>query len=646
MLTAVKAATGTVVRDGVGRGARRGSRPTCVLDKPVRPEQIKAAGAKRLLIARREPVTPVIASRRSTRAPIPARMLTCDAASTAPTLRRDDQGALPGVLHLRARVPGQGDPHRGGPGRGHGRALHRLRQLRARVQPEGQAASAAIGAAGGGAAGGRRTRRGAASPRASRRSSPSATTAQLVGMLRALGLRLRQRGRLRGRPGGRAATASCSPQTTAGATSPPPARPSSPSSSATTRTWCRAWRRSSRRWWRRPGRCGGFTARTLRMVFIGPCIAKKGEAASTAVAGEIDAVLTFAELREMLAEARHRRPTRSSRRDFDPPHGGLGRALPDQPRHAPGGRHRRGPADRRGGGRRRAHAASSRRSRSSSRATSTRGCWRCSAATAASWGRDDAPGAALQPPRARAAATSASAAGRSTRRRGGGDIDALRRPRPEPRLRGRRPADRADRRRARSARSWPGMGKRAPEDELNCGACGYDTCREHAVAIYKGLAESEMCLPYTIEQLRNDGQGAGRLERAAGQRAGGADAVGEAGQHGAAGGGHRARGQQPARRRADVRAPAAGGVPRRLGDARATSTIIAEQADRCKKIVAGLLHFARQNKVVLQPVDVRELVADVPARAAAARGRHGRASSTTTRRTRSPSSTATRSSRC
>ena len=45
-------------------------------------------------------------------------------------------------------------------------------------------------------------------------------------------------------------------------------------------------------------------------------------------------------------------------------------------------------------------------------------------------------------------------------------------------------------------------GQVRPEDELNCGACGYDTCREHAIAIYKGLAESEMCLPYTIDQLR------------------------------------------------------------------------------------------------------------------------------------------------
>ena len=50
------------------------------------------------------------------------------------------------------------------------------------------------------------------------------------------------------------------------------------------------------------------------------------------------------------------------------------------------------------------------------------------------------------------------------------------------------------------------MGKFSPEDELNCGACGYDTCREHAVAICKGLAESEMCLPNTIDQLRMRGQ--------------------------------------------------------------------------------------------------------------------------------------------
>ncbi len=45
------------------------------------------------------------------------------------------------------------------------------------------------------------------------------------------------------------------------------------------------------------------------------------------------------------------------------------------------------------------------------------------------------------------------------------------------------------------------MGKIQESDHFNCGSCGYDTCREHAIAIRKGLAENEMCLPYTIERL-------------------------------------------------------------------------------------------------------------------------------------------------
>ena len=45
------------------------------------------------------------------------------------------------------------------------------------------------------------------------------------------------------------------------------------------------------------------------------------------------------------------------------------------------------------------------------------------------------------------------------------------------------------------------MGKNTTEDQLNCGACGYDSCRNHAIAIINGLAETEMCLPYTIEKL-------------------------------------------------------------------------------------------------------------------------------------------------
>ncbi|MEW6276703.1 MAG: sigma 54-interacting transcriptional regulator [Bacillota bacterium] len=46
------------------------------------------------------------------------------------------------------------------------------------------------------------------------------------------------------------------------------------------------------------------------------------------------------------------------------------------------------------------------------------------------------------------------------------------------------------------------LGKTGPEDELNCGACGYLSCREKAIAVYHGLAENQMCLPYLILQLQ------------------------------------------------------------------------------------------------------------------------------------------------
>ena len=44
------------------------------------------------------------------------------------------------------------------------------------------------------------------------------------------------------------------------------------------------------------------------------------------------------------------------------------------------------------------------------------------------------------------------------------------------------------------------IGKTKPEDELNCGSCGYDTCREKAIAICQGKADISMCLPYLREK--------------------------------------------------------------------------------------------------------------------------------------------------
>ena len=47
------------------------------------------------------------------------------------------------------------------------------------------------------------------------------------------------------------------------------------------------------------------------------------------------------------------------------------------------------------------------------------------------------------------------------------------------------------------------MGKFTPEDELNCGSCGYNTCREKAIAVCAGKAESTMCLPFLKEKAES-----------------------------------------------------------------------------------------------------------------------------------------------
>ncbi len=47
------------------------------------------------------------------------------------------------------------------------------------------------------------------------------------------------------------------------------------------------------------------------------------------------------------------------------------------------------------------------------------------------------------------------------------------------------------------------MGKSRVEDQLGCGACGYPTCREFAVAHCQGLTNYEMCYTYTIHNMHN-----------------------------------------------------------------------------------------------------------------------------------------------
>ncbi|HOW08963.1 MAG TPA: [Fe-Fe] hydrogenase large subunit C-terminal domain-containing protein [Bacteroidales bacterium] len=150
------------------------------------------------------------------------------------------------------------------------------------------------------------------------------------------------------------------------------------------------------------------------------------------------------------------------------------------------------------------------------------------------------------------------------------------------------------------------MGKFSKKDELDCGACGYETCVEHAIAIKKGLAEVEMCLPYTIEKLHKSvrdlaltNEKLTSMKQALKQ----SEKLAHMGQ---------------------LSAGIAHELNNPLGvvimysnilleespeDApvREDLKLIVEQAGRCKKIVAGLLNFARKNQVNHQLVNIREL---------------------------------------
>jgi signal transduction histidine kinase/Pyruvate/2-oxoacid:ferredoxin oxidoreductase delta subunit len=151
------------------------------------------------------------------------------------------------------------------------------------------------------------------------------------------------------------------------------------------------------------------------------------------------------------------------------------------------------------------------------------------------------------------------------------------------------------------------IGKFGPEDELNCGACGYATCREHASAICEGLAENEMCLPFSIDQLQTTIK---ELENSREQLADAQEALLQSEKMASMG-------QLAAGIAHEVNNPL--GVVLMYAHLlleecevnskfREDLTMITEQADRCKKIVAGLLHFARQNKLVKHPADIRQLV--------------------------------------
>ncbi|MDQ7778829.1 MAG: [Fe-Fe] hydrogenase large subunit C-terminal domain-containing protein [Planctomycetota bacterium] len=139
--------------------------------------------------------------------------------------------------------------------------------------------------------------------------------------------------------------------------------------------------------------------------------------------------------------------------------------------------------------------------------------------------------------------------------------------------------------------------KTKPEDELNCGACGYTTCRQKAIAVIQGLAEAEMCLPYLIEELQDTHQALLQMERLS--------SVGQM----AAGVAH------------EINNPLTGIIvyirllqkalnEKRLkeDDLKNKLGTMETEIARCSKIIRGLLDFARPSEPTLRRINVQDVV--------------------------------------
>jgi two-component system NtrC family sensor kinase len=237
----------------------------------------------------------------------------------------------------------------------------------------------------------------------------------------------------------------------------------------------------------------------VAVVFIGPCVAKKDEAVRSSL---VDEVLTFQEMRELF-ETRGVDPGRQQSRDFDPPRASLGRIYP-----VTGGLLRAAAIDDdlmenlvavvEGSTRVTELLQSLNESVRAGKPVETRlfdllFCEGCIAGPAITSDLDlqgrkklvvDYMKGTPPPPDAAEGLAGNGHCG----------LDLSKAFHAEPRVEV--PVPEEEIRRILAA-----TGKVRPGDELNCRACGYGSCREKAVAVFRGIAEVEMCLPYLITKL-------------------------------------------------------------------------------------------------------------------------------------------------
>ena len=153
--------------------------------------------------------------------------------------------------------------------------------------------------------------------------------------------------------------------------------------------------------------------------------------------------------------------------------------------------------------------------------------------------------------------------------------------------------------------------KDSPQEQLNCGACGYPTCREKAIAVCQGLAENEMCLPYLVDKLESTlGQllvSHKRLDQAQ-QKLVQTEKLASMGQL-SAGVAH------------ELNNPLgtillySHMLLKQLGaeekDKQDDIKMIVSEATRCKDIVRGLLDFARQSRVSKSVSNLTSILNDI-----------------------------------
>lgn len=144
------------------------------------------------------------------------------------------------------------------------------------------------------------------------------------------------------------------------------------------------------------------------------------------------------------------------------------------------------------------------------------------------------------------------------------------------------------------------LDKLGSENHLNCGACGYRSCRELATAVCQGVAEPEMCWPHLVDRLQGTQDELIRIEKMT------------------------SLGQMAASIAHEINNPLAGVlVYTKLLAKKVTADAVKKEealgqlakmeseVSRCSRIIRNLLDFARQTEPMLRPVDVNQVLEQV-----------------------------------